>query len=162
MDAWYDKSASMVINGTLLKCVVICIANVLLPWCNKTRTRDRSHTINGNKISILTSRQSFYTFMHKVVVVFHTYFIHFNTLKSNKLSNVFNSKGFFIYFEMIYYIDFLFILKWYYEKSIFYLYVHQNYFKIAICSILHMHKVTLRKQVLLHKRRLSGNAFKPL
>ena len=113
MDAWYDKSASMVINGTLLKCVVICIANVLLPWCNKTRTRDRSHTINGNKISILTSRQSFYTFMHKVVVVFHTYFIHFNTLKSNKLSNVFNSKRFFylfwndilhrffIYFEMI-------------------------------------------------------------
>ena len=107
MDAWYDKSASMVINGTLLKCVVICIANVLLPWCNKTRTRDRSHTINGNKISILSSRQSFYTFMHKFVVVFHTYFIHFNTLKSNKLSNVFNSKGFFIYFEMIYYIDFL-------------------------------------------------------
>ena len=107
MDAWYDKSASMVINGTLRKCVVICIANVLLPWCNKTRTRDRSHTINGNKISILSSRQSFYTFMHKFVVVFHTYFIHFNTLKSNKLSNLFNSKGFFIYFEMIYYIDFL-------------------------------------------------------
>ena len=107
MDAWYDKSASMVINGTLRKCVVICIANVLLPWCNKTRTRDRSHTINGNKISILSLRQSFYNFMHTFVVVFHTYFIHFNTLRSNKLSNVFNSKGFFIYFEMIYYIDFL-------------------------------------------------------